>query len=331
MTTLRDTPTPQTPPDLTLDEIMARFSTDEAAREYLELIRWPNGPVCPHCGNGDRERIYDIAPNPARKIRHGLRDCAECHSQFTVTVGTIFEDSKIPLRKWLVAWYMLCSSKKGVAALQIQRQLDIGSYRSAWFMMHRIRYALRDPVFADKLGGAGGVVEVDETYVGGKPRPEAGAEKLKRGRGTKKTPVVTLVERGGRARSKMITGADAKTLKAAIRATVDPSARIMTDEWPSYRGIGAEFAGGHDTVNHSAGEYARGDAHVNSAEGYFALLKRGIVGIYHHVGTQYLDQYLAEFDFRYSERSATDGARLIAGIRKIDGKRLMLRRSGSER
>ncbi len=325
MATLSDIPTDRTPADLTLDQIMARFATDDAAREYLELIRWPNGPVCPHCGNADPDRVYDIAPNPAKKIRPGLRHCAACDSQFTVTVGTIFEDSHIPLRKWLVAWYMLCSSKKGVAALQIQRQLDIGSYRSAWFMMHRIRYALRDPVFADKLGGDGGVVEVDETYVGGKPRPEAGAEKPKRGRGTKKTPVVTLVERGGRARSKMITGADAKTLKTAIRDSVDRSARIMTDEWPSYRGLDAEFAG-HETVNHSAGEYARGDAHVNSAEGYFALLKRGIMGIYHHIGTQYLDQYLAEFDFRYSYRSTTDGARTVAGLRKVDGKRLMLRR-----
>lgn len=326
MTPLTDIPKPQTPADLTLEQIMQRFATEDAAREYLELIRWPNGPVCPHCGNAERERIYDIAPNPARKIRPGLRDCAECHSQFTVTVGTIFEDSKIPLRKWLVAWYMLCSSKKGVAALQIQRQLDIGSYRSAWFMMHRIRYALRDPIFADKLGGEGGTVEVDETYVGGKPRPKSGEEKPKRGRGTKKIPVVSLVERGGRARSKLITGADAKTLKAAIRESVDQSARIMTDEWSSYRGIGTEFAGGHETVNHSAGEYARGDAHVNSAEGYFALLKRGLMGVYHHVGTQYLDQYLGEFDFRYSNRSITDGRRTVVGLQKTEGKRLMLRR-----
>jgi hypothetical protein len=319
-------PTPPTPNDLTLDQIMQRFATDAAARKYLEMIRWPDGPACPHCGNADADRIYDIAPNPERKIRAGLRDCGACHSQFTVTVGTIFEDSKIPLRKWLVAWYMLCSSKKGVAALQIQRQLDIGSYRSAWFMMHRIRYALRDPMFADKLGGNGGTVEVDETYVGGKPRPQSGGEKPKRGRGTKKIPVVSLVERGGRARSKMITGADSKTLKTAIRQNVDRSSRIMTDDWASYRGIGTEFTGGHQTVNHSAGEYARGDAHTNTAEGYFAILKRGIMGIYHHVGTQYLDQYLAEFDFRYSNRSVTDGARTVAGLRKVEGKRLMLRR-----
>jgi hypothetical protein len=205
-----DSPIELTPPDLTLDQIMQRFATDETAREYLEMIRWPNGPVCSHCGNAKPDRIYEIAPNPAKKIRPGLRECAECGEQFTVTIGTIFESSKIPLRKWLVAWYMLCTSKKGIAALQIQRMLDIGSYRSAWFMMHRIRYALRDPMFADKLGGNGGTVEVDETYVGGKPRPQSGEPKSKRGRGTKKVPVVALVERGGRVRSKMITSARGK-------------------------------------------------------------------------------------------------------------------------
>jgi hypothetical protein len=315
----------QTPGDLTLDQIMQRFATDDAAREFLEGIRWPNGPACPHCGNVDADRIYSIAANPGKKIRAGLRHCAACESQFTVTVGTIFEDTKIPLRKWLVAWYMICSSKKGVAALQIQRQLDIGSYRSAWFMMHRIRYALRDPVFADALGGSGQTVEVDETYVGGKPRPKSGEPKSKRGRGTKKVPVVSLVERGGRARSKMITGADSKTRKTAIRDNVHPLSRIATDEWAAYRGIGSEFFGGHVTVNHGSGEYARGDAHTNTAEGYFSILKLGLMGVYHHVGTQYLDQYLAEFDFRYSNRSVTDGARTVVGIRKVEGKRLMLR------
>jgi transposase-like protein len=179
-------PHPMTPEGVTLDEIMQRFGTDEAAREYVEAVRWPNGPVCPHCGNNDQTRLYEIAANPAKKIRAGLRECRECGKQFTATVGTIFEDSHIPLRKWLIAWYMLCSSKKGVSALQIQRMLGLGSYRSAWFLMHRIRYALRDPVFSDKLGGGGGTVEVDETYVGGKPRKGADAPKVKRGRGTRK-------------------------------------------------------------------------------------------------------------------------------------------------
>src|SRR2546421_12555710 len=156
-----------TPDDLTLDEIQSRFGTDEKARQYLEEIRWPNGVVCPHCKNAEQERIWAIKASSTAKIRAGLRQCAACKKQFTVTVGTIFEDSHIPLRKWLVAWYLLCSSKKGISALQIQRMLGLGSYRSAWFMMHRIRYALADQAFSGKLGSGGGTVEVDETYVGG--------------------------------------------------------------------------------------------------------------------------------------------------------------------
>ena len=213
----------------------------------------------------------------------------------------------------------------------MQRMLDIGSYRSAWFMMHRIRYALRDPAFADKLRGNGGTAEVDETHVGRKPRPKAGEPKAKRGRGTKTVHVVALVERGGRARSKMIGGADSKTLKVTIRDKVYPLSRIATDEWAAYHGIGDEFVGGHITVNHGAGEYLHGDAHTNTAEGYFAILKRGIMGIYHHVGTQYLDQYLAEFHFRYNHCSVTDGNRTLIGIQKIEGHRLMLRRPASLR
>lgn len=156
-----------TPKGLTLIQIMDRFPTDEKARAYLEAVRWPDGPFCPHCGNADPKAIWALKANPGKKVRAGLRECGACGKQFTVTVGTIFEDSKIPLRKWLIAWYLLCSCKKGISALQIQRQLELGSYRTAWFMMHRIRYALRQPEFSDKLGGT---VEVDETYVGGKAK-----------------------------------------------------------------------------------------------------------------------------------------------------------------
>lgn len=308
----------ETPQDLTLDQIMAHFGTDEAAREYLEAARWPDGPVCPHCGNADRTRIYDIAPNAAKKIRAGLRECKECAGSFTVTVGTIFEKSHIPLRKWLVAWYMLCTSKKGVSALQIQRMLDIGSYRSAWFMMHRIRYALRDPVFADKLGGGGGTVEVDETYVGGKVRGMGRAYK------GNKTPVVALVERGGRVRSRSVGKVTGETLRQVLNEHLDPSANLMTDDLPAYRKPGKRFAS-HQSVNHSAGEYVRGAAHTNTVEGYFSLFKRGVNGTFHHIGQEYMDQYLAEFDFRYNHRSISDGARTIVGLKKVDGKRLMLR------
>src|SRR6266550_925979 len=184
-----------TPVDLTLDEIQSHFGTDEKARRYLEEIRWPNGVVCPHCKNADHKRIWEIKENPEKKIRAGLYHCAECGKQFTVTVGTIFEDSHIPLRKWLVAWYLLCSSKKGISSLQIQRMLGLGSYRTALFMMHRIRHALAHPAFTGMLKG---VVEVDETYVGGKA-PGMG----KKGRcvSGNKTCVVSLVERGGKSRS----------------------------------------------------------------------------------------------------------------------------------
>lgn len=308
-----------TPNDLNLDQIMAHFATDEAARAFLEGVRWPNGPVCPHCGNADRAAIYDIAENAASEVRAGLRECKACGEQFTVTVGTIFESSHIPLRKWLVAWYMLCSSKKGISALQMQRMLGIGSYRTAWSMMHRIRYALRDPVFADKLGVGGGTVEADETYVGGKVRGMGRAYK------GNKTPVVALVERGGRVRSRTVGKVTGETLKKVLTERVDPSAHLMTDELPAYRKPGKHFAS-HQSVNHSAGEYARGKAHTNTVEGYFSLLKRGVVGTFHHVSEQHLDLYLSEFDFRYTHRDDTDGARTVAGLKKVEGKRLMLRR-----
>lgn len=319
MKTLKVIQRPSTPDDLTLDQIMQHFSTDEKAREYLESVRWPNGPVCPHCGNADRARIYDIAPQPERKIRPGLRECAKCGQQFTVTIGTIFEDSHIPLRKWLVAWYLLCSSKKGIPALQIQRILGLGSYRSAWFMMHRIRYALRDPAFSDKLGEGGGMVEADETYIGGKVRGMGRAYK------GNKTPVVGLVERGGRVRSQMVKKVTGKTLAHVLAEHVDSSAHLMTDDLPAYRKPGKSFAS-HSALNHSEGEYVRGHAHTNSVEGYFSLFKRGVFGVFHHIGHQYINQYLGEFDFRYNTREITDGQRTIEGLRKSHGKRLMLHR-----
>lgn len=306
-----------TPKDLSLDQIMAHFATDEAAREYFEAVRWPNGPVCSHCG--ETERVTRLE---GKSHRSGLYQCNACKDQFRVEVGTIFEKSKVPLRKWLVAWYMLCSSKKGISALQMQRMLGIGSYRTAWFMMHRIRYALREPVFADKLGSGGGIVEVDETYVGGKVRGMGRAYK------GNKVPVVALVERGGRVRSRSVGKVTGKTLKKVLDEHLDPSAHLVTDDLAGYRKPGRRFAS-HRTVNHSAKEYVRGDVHTNTVEGYFSLFKRGVNGTFHHIGHRYMDQYLAEFDFRYNQREATDGARMIAGLRKVEGKRLMLKRTSA--
>lgn len=273
--------------------------------------------MCPHCGTKHATGNY-MASGDESSTRGYLYHCAECRQQYTVTVGTIFEKSKIPLRKWLIAWYLLCSSKKGVSALQIQRQLALGSYRTAWFMMHRIRFALRDPAFAGKLGANGGTIEADETWIGGKAKGKG------RGYVDNKTPVVSLVERDGNVRSMSVERVTGENLERILLAHVDTSATVMTDESMVYPTPCKAFAA-HHTVNHSAGEYVRGNVTTNGVEGYFANLKRGIGGIYHHVGSQYLDQYLAEFDYRYNTRRDKDGSRTVAGIRKIEGKRLMLR------
>ena len=302
-----------TPKELTLDQINQRFANDETAREYIESVLWPHGAVCPHCKNADAKRIWKIQANPDKNIRAGLHRCAECNKEFTVTVGTIFEDSHIPLRKWLIASYLLCSSKKGISSLQLQRILGLGSYRTALFMTHRIRHSLKDPVFKTKLKGT---IEADETYIGGKTR----------GHGRhfmgNKVPVVSLVERGGRVRSQVMKYVTGKNLKAVLKSNVAPSATIMTDELPAYRKATKDFAS-HQAVNHSAGEYVRGLAHTQSVDGFFSLLKRGVVGTFHHISEQHLPLYLAEFDHRHNTRFLTDGERTIIGLQKTNGKRLL--------
>jgi len=313
-------PLPPTPPELTLDEILARFATDEQARLYLEAVRWQHGRYCPHCGNADESKIYAITENSATEVRPGLYDCGACRQQFTVTVGTIFHGAKLGLRIWLAAFYLLCSSKKGFSALQLQRSFNIGSYRTAWLMLHKIRYAMNDSIVVEKMTG---VVEADETYVGA--RRKRGTKRGRPGPDSHKTPVVSLVQRGGKVRSQVMMNVTGKNLKAMLREHVEPSATLMTDEYAIYTKPGREFAG-HETVNHGNDEYVRGNAHVNTAEGFFSLLKRGINGVYHHVSRQHLNQYLGEFDFRYNARTLTDGERTIEGIRKAEGKRMMLRR-----
>jgi transposase-like protein len=304
-----------TPSDLTLDEIMQRFATDDAAREYLEHILWPDGPRCPHCKNADSKRIWKIQANVEKSIRAGLYRCAACDKEFTVTVNTIFEDSHIPLRKWLVAWYLVNSSKKGISSLQLQRQLKLGSYRTALFMTHRIRYALHDAAFTDKLDGT---VECDETWVGGKVH----------GRGHaytgNKTPVVSLVERGGRVRSQVVNRVTGKNLKAVLTENIAPSAAIITDDYRGYRKAAKGFRS-HESVNHSAGEYVRGDAFTNTVESSFSLLKRGVIGTFHSVSRKHLPLYVGEFDHRWNHRKVTDGERTVTGLRKAAGKRLQYR------
>jgi transposase-like protein len=307
--------------DLTLIQIAQRFSTEEAAREYFEKLRWPNGPVCPHCGNADQARVYKVTPNLAKKIRAGLYKCAECLQGFTVTVGTVCEDSHIPLNKWLIGFYMMCASKTQVSALQLQRQLEIGSYRSAWFMCHRIRFALQDIMPTEKLDG---IVEVDETYIGG----------VKRGMGRRytgnKTPVVSLVERGGRVRSQVVQKVSGDALGRLLKQHVAESAHLNTDEAPVYKKPGKAFAS-HDVVNHSKEEYVRHDvsgriATTNTAEGFFGNSKRSLDGTHHQVSAKHLPLYLAELDYKYNTREESDGSRTSGAIPKIVGKRLMLRR-----
>jgi len=286
--------------------------TEDQARKILEEIRWPEGIECPHCKSKDIVRINGKAKN----VRDGLLRCKDCRKQFTVTVGTVMERSHIALRQWVQAFYSMCSHKKGVSSLQLQRNLGLHSYRSAWHLTHRIRLAMREDPLAKLLKG---VVEVDETYIGGKPRREFGKHN-KRGRGTKKSLVMAMVERDGNILSKPIKNVTAKTLKSAIK-----EAEIMTDEFKSYIGIEKDFKGGHGIVNHGLGEYARGDVYTNTAESFFALLKRGVNGTFHHISKKHLRRYCNEFSFRWDNRKVTDGERTENAINGFVGKRLMLK------
>jgi transposase-like protein len=311
--------TKQAPKDLTLIQLFDRFGTDEKARAHLESVLWKDGIVCPHCQCKDPRQFSSIAANPAKKVRAGLRYCSNCKSQFTVTIGTIFEDSKIPLRKWLIAWYLLCSSKKGIAALELKRLLEIGCYGTALFMAHRIRYALKETGYAEKLSG---IIEADEAAIGG-VYPQA-----KGGKHANKSIVFSLVQRGGPVRSqvlgKTVTG---KNLKQIIRDNVMICSEVHTDGHAFYAGLKPKYT--HKTVVHNNGEYSRrkGDTIVSTCavESFFSLLKRGIVGTFHHVSAQHLPLYIAEFDHRHNCRKMSDGQRTDVGLQKATGKRLMYR------
>jgi transposase-like protein len=319
-------PDPKPGDDLTLMAVMQRFSTPDAARAYIEQVRWPNGPVCPHCGNGDQAKVWKITANPSKKVRAGLHKCGECCDQFTVTVGTVMEDSHIPLNKWLIAFYIMCASKTQVSALQLQRQLELGSYKSAWFLCHRIRYALAD---VENTGKLDGTVEADETYIGGKAKGHG------RGYVKNKTPVVSLVERGGSVRSQVTPVVSGKEITALLKKHVAESAVLNTDESKLYIKAGKDFAA-HDTVNHGEKEYGRNDAETgrnattNTVEGFFGNAKRSIDGTHHQVSGKHLGLYFAEIDHKYNTRKDTDGARTYSGIAKMGGKRLMLRKPKAE-
>ena len=295
-----------------MEDILApRFIDPVAARKHLEALRWGDIPECVHCGSADVTRLE------GKKHRDGLLQCNKCREQFTVTVGTVFERSKIPLNKWLLCNHLLCASKKGMSALQISRMLGV-TYKTAWFMCHRIRESMKDD--GSPLGGEGMTVEADEAFVGGKQSRRAFRKVAP------KKLVVALVERGGRARSFHVASIHANVLRSALYMNVDRASHLRTDGWPAYRLLGKEFAT-HKTVDHEGKEYASGDVHSNTAENFFSILKRGVIGTYHHWSQAHLHRYLAEFDFRYSTKDVSDRERADKALLGSFGKRLTYRRT----
>tara|TARA_R110000787_G_scaffold26344_4_gene73695 strand:+ start:176 stop:1111 length:936 start_codon:yes stop_codon:yes gene_type:complete len=299
------------------------FTDNDAAREHLEAILWPDGPHCPHCGEAEK-----VTKLKGESHRAGLHVCNSCRGHFTVTVGTVLERSKIPLCKWVLGFHLMAASKKGVSAHQLHRMLGI-TYKSAWFMAHRIREAMRPGKDFGPMGGEGKTVEADETFIGGKMANKHRNKRapVRLGGSWGKETVFSLVERGGRVRSVHTASVSAKTLRPILVTQVDRKSKLMTDDAGQYRHMNRDFD--HEVVNHSAGEYVRGEAHTNTIEGYFSILKRGITGVYHHVSPKHLKRYLGEFDFRYNERHVDDTERAAKIVEGIAGKRMTYRPSYS--
>lgn len=299
------------------------FHSEEAAFSHLESIVWADGTVCPHCGALDR--LTRVKANPAKRIREGLWRCGHCKGQFTAKIGTVFEHARIPLHKMLQATYLMTASKKGVSAHQLHRVLEI-TYKSAWFLAHRIREAMRSGDLSP-FGEGGGIVEVDETFIGrikGAPKKRAFHHKMK---------VLALIDRDtGKARTMVVDAVTAATVMPIVKANVAKEAVVMTDESTIYRSVPKHFAA-HGTTNHSAGQYVDyelPEVHSNTVEGYFSIFKRGMKGVYQHCGEQHLHRYLAEFEFRYNNREAlgcNDADRTRAALLGVVGKRLIYRDS----
>jgi transposase-like protein len=306
-----------------------KYFYDEAeAFKHVEGVLWPEGPVCHHCGSVTKPyKLEGVRSKPSKKNpegieRHGLYKCKDCKGQFTVRMGTIFEESHIELFKWLQAIHLMCSSKKGISAHQLHRTLEV-TYKTAWFLAHRLRLAMQS-TSTEPMGGNGKTVEVDETYIGrltGMPKGRGGSNH--------KNVVLTLVERGGEARSFHVEGNRRYDVEGPMKANIDRKSALMTDEANWYRATGKEFSS-HETVNHSKEEYVRGLAHTNTVEGFYSIFKRGMKGVYQHCSEKHLHRYLAEFDFRYSNRVAlgvNDVARAGRALTGFKGKRLMYRDS----
>ncbi|MGZ3172307.1 MAG: IS1595 family transposase [Croceibacterium sp.] len=317
-----------------------RFQNEDAAREHLEALHWPDGPFCPHCGSVKATRLppqrgRKTKAHPDGAIRNGVVQCNDCRQQYTVTVGTVFESSKVGLHKWLYVNHVLCSSKKGTSAHQIARNIGV-SYKTAWFMMHRIREAMKS-TDTGPIGPEGSIIEADETYVGGKNDnrhvSKRGYDANKRDkrvgpRLADKQAVVSLVVRGGNVRSFHVAKVTGETLRSILVTNAHRSNWLMTDEHKGYVSVGKEFAG-HASVAHGRDEYVRhGVVHTNTIEGFFSLLKRGIMGTYHHVSEQHLARYCSEFDFRYNTRKLNDFERADENLLGAVGKRLTYRRTG---
>lgn len=301
-----------------------RFHSEDAAYEFVEARLWPDGPVCPHCG-ATEEHVGRLR---GKTNRPGLYKCYACRKPFTVKIGTVFESSHVPMRVWLQAIYLMCSSKKGISTRQLQRTFGCG-LKTAWFLGHRVREAMTELNLLDAgpLGGVNQVVEADETFVGGKARNRKNVI-------PPKAPVLSLVERDGRVRSFHVQDVTAQTLKPIIVSHINKASYIMTDDAPVYTAIGREFSG-HGTVNHSAEEYVRAAFwHTNTVENFFSIFKRGIFGCYFHVSEKHLHRYAAEFDFRYNNRVALgidDLARADRALIGAKGKRLTYATSRLER
>jgi transposase-like protein len=310
-------------PELLSDPV---YHDEDAARDYLEANRWSEFVVCPHCGAFDK-----ISQLGGESMGPGWWYCGSCQDKFTVRVGTVMERSHIPLHKWLLAFRLMASSKKGCSAHQLHRTLLI-TYKSAWFMAMRIREAMTD-TDPTPMGGEGKIIEADETFYGraGDPKDVVfvnGKGWVRKG-GDDKMKVMTLVERGGKARSVHIDRVTSAELHAVLVRNADPQSRLMTDEWTAYRRPGRRFAS-HETVNHKAEEYVRGEVHTNTVEGYYSIFKRGMKGIYQHCSEKHLHRYVAEFDFRYNNRIAFgvgDKERAVHALEGATGKRLIYRDS----
>ena len=313
---------PRTDSDADLSLMSPIFRDEDAARDWLESKRWPNGAACPRCGC---ETAYKLTPKPGsdKPVRPGVYKCKGCRKQFTVRIGTIFEESRLPIHKWLAAIYLMCGSKKGISSRQLARTLDVTT-KTAWFLSHRVREAMKQEPLAGMLGGT---VEVDETYVGARKPRYKGTSKP--GRGTSKQPVMVLVERDGNAAAMPVENVTGKALKGEVNKLVDKSATVVTDEWAAYNGIDKTHAS-HRVVTHRKKEYARVDedgvlASTNTAGSFFALLKRSHYGTHHQMSKKHLHRYVAERAFMWNGRKKADGERLADAVRGAEGKRLRYR------